>query len=343
MRHRKILLALFSAAAAFALVLSSACGGDDPTELIVLTHDSFDASEELIAQFEEEHGITVTLVEGGDANQIVNRAILNAGNPEADVMFGIDNLNFARAAEEDVFEKFEADRRSDLPADVLAQFDDSELVTPIDYGFVNLNFDRSAGTPPATLQDLTTEEWRGKFVVQDPATSSPGLQFLATTVAQFGEGGWQDYWRALKANDVLVTDGWTEAYYTSFSVYGGDRTVVVSYTTSPAAEVFFGEDLNAEPPTLNVQPGPIFRQVEAAAILRGTKAKGLAGDFIDFMLTDAFQAQIPQTMFVNPVVPGVETPDWWRWAEVDVTVATLDVTPDEIDRWIDEWTEIMRR
>ena len=350
MRHRLRRLRSLRHAALLAVLgtlalLLAACGGDgdEPTELVVLTHDSFDVSEELLEQFEQEHGITITLVQGGDANQIVNRAILTAGNPEADVMFGVDNLNFARAAEADVFEPFKAARRGDLPADLLAQFDDSDLVTPIDYGFVNLNVDRAHGSVPATLQELTTEAWRGKFVVQDPATSSPGLQFLATTVAQFGEGGWQDFWRALRANDVLVTDGWSEAYYTAFSVYGGDRPVVVSYTTSPAAEVFFGGDLEADPPTLNVQPGSIFRQVEAAAILRGTKAKRLAGEFIDFMLSDAFQSQIPETMFVYPVIPGVETPEWWKWAEVDVTPARLDVTPEEIERWIVEWTAIMRR
>lgn len=344
MRHRLTHIALFAVLGTLALLLA-ACGGDDdePTELVVLTHDSFDVSEELLAQFEQEHGITITLVQGGDANQIVNRAILTAGNPEADVMFGVDNLNFGRAAEAGVFEPFKAARRGDLPSDVLDQFGGSDLVTPIDYGFVNLNVDRAHGDVPATLQELTTEAWRGKLAVQDPATSSPGLQFLATTVAQFGEGGWQDFWRALRANDVLVTDGWTEAYYTSFSIYGGDRPVVVSYTSSPAAEVFFGDDLEAEPPTLNVQPGPIFRQVEAAAILRGTKAERLAGEFIDFMLSDAFQAQIPETMFVYPVVPGIETPDWWKWAEVDVTPALLIVTPEEIERWIVEWTAIMRR
>ena len=335
--------AIFALAAGLVATLVVACGDDEPKTLTVLTHDSFDASEALIEAFEQEHNATVVLVEGGDANQVVNRAILNAGNPEADVLFGVDNLSFKRADAANVFDDYRAKRRGEIPSDILAQFGDSLSVTPIDFGYVNLNLDREAGDPPATFEDLLAPQWRGKLVVEDPATSSPGLQFLVSTVAHFGEGGWQDFWRGLRQNDVLVVDGWSEAYYTHFSQYGGDRPLVVSYTSSPAAEVFFSDPPVDEPPTLNVIPGPLFRQVEAAGVLRGAKERELAGDFIDFMISNQFQAQIPGTMFVYPVIPGIETPEWWVWAEVDVEVATIDVSQDQIDHWIQRWTEIMRR
>jgi thiamine transport system substrate-binding protein len=322
----------------------AACGSDQPRELVVLTHDSFDATESLIAEFEEERKATVTFVSGGDANAIVNRAILNAGNPEADVLYGVDNLTFRRALEAGVFTDFEAERRDEIAADLLEQLDDSPAVTPIDYGFVALNFDLAAGEPPASLEALTEEEWRGRLVVEDPATSSPGLQFLATTVAHFSEEGdytWREFWADLRANDVLITDGWSDAYYTQFSLYDGDRPVVVSYTTSPAAEVFFNE--LEEPPTVAVLTGPLFRQVEAAAILDGANEEDLAGDFIDFMLSEEFQRQIPETMFVYPALSTGDEPEWWRWAEVGATVAELDASQEDIDRWVSEWTEIMRR
>ena len=334
------------------LLLIAACGDGEPTaptdgpprELVLLTHDSFDATDEVIAAFEAQQNARVTLLKGGDANQIVNRAILNAGNPEADVLFGVDNLTYQRAVEADVFEKYDSPARDSLPAELLAQFDDSNAVTPIDYGFVALNFDRAAGDPPTSLEELTDPLWRGRLVVEDPATSSPGLQFLASTVAYFGEEGdytWRNFWRELRANDVLLTDGWTEAYYTHFTLAGGDRPLVVSYTTSPAAEVFFGELI--DPPTVNVVPGPVFRQVEAAAVLEGTDEPELARAFIDFMLSAEFQAQIPQTMFVYPALPDVPRPDWWQWAEPEPEAAELEASQEDIDRWIEEWTEIMRR
>ena len=355
-RLRALLTAL--AAAALTAAIAVGCADDEPvtpdapeptatpagpSTLVVLTHDSFDVTNALVAEFEREHNVKVQLIMEGDANELVNRAILNAGNPEGDVLFGVDNLSFQRADEAGVFQAFEATRRGDIPADVRAQFGDSPLVTPIDYGWVVLNFDPSAGEPPATLEELTEPQWRGKLVVEDPATSSPGLQFLVTTVAYFGEERWQEFWRDLRANDVRVELGWSDAYYTHFSIYGGDRPLVVSYTTSPAAEFFFSEVELEEPPTRNVILSPVFRQVEAAGVLAGTEAGDLAGKFIDFLLSDEFQQQIPRTMFVYPVIGGLEPPTWWHWADVDVEPATLDFTDDDLERWIREWTDIMRR
>lgn len=362
-RHLPLVRSLALLAAALLAAFAVACGDEaeapeappepppptatptptGPTTLTVITHDSFDVSDGLIEQFEAEHNAKVELIAGGDANAVVNRAILNSGNPEGDVLFGVDNLSFQRAVRAGVFREYESTRRGDIPADIRAQFGDSLLLTPIDYGYVNLNFDPAAGEPPSTLEELTERQWRGKLVVEDPATSSPGLQFLATTIAYFGEGRWQQFWQDLHDNDVRVELGWSDAYYTHFSVYGGDRPLVVSYTSSPAAEFFFSEEPLTEPPTRNVIPSPLFRQVEAAAILEGTEHPDLAGKFIDFMLSDAFQAQIPETMFVYPVIPDLELPEWWIWADVEVETASIEFTAEDVDRWIREWTEIMRR
>jgi len=325
-----------------------ACTGDDAQTLVVISHESFDIDRELLATFERQYDAKVEIRQGGDANEVVNRVLLNAGNPEGDVLFGVDNLTFARTAGKGVFEDYSAVRREQIPAGIREQLGDSKAVTPIDYGYVALNFDRAKGQPPTRFEDLTQPEWRSKLVVEDPATSSPGLQFLATTVAHFGETGaytWKDFWRELRQNGVLVVDGWDAAYNTQFSHYGGDRPLVVSYTTSPAAEVFFSEGKAAEPPTVNVIPqgSKLFRQVEAAAILQGARHPELARKFIDFLLSDAFQKQIPETMFVYSVIPNLETPEWWRWAQVDVQPATLNVDAATVDRWVREWTEIMRR
>jgi thiamine transport system substrate-binding protein len=339
-------------ALAFALLalLIASCGedADAPETLVVISHESFDIERELLETFEQEHNARVEIRQGGDANEVVNRVLLNAGNPEGDVLFGIDNLTFPRTVGKSVFEEYSAIRREQIPEDIRAQFNDSLEVTPIDYGYVALNFDKEQGEPPATFEELTQPEWRGKLVVEDPATSSPGLQFLATTVAHFGETGaytWKDFWRDLRANDVLVVDGWDAAYNTQFTHYGGDRSLVVSYTTSPAAELFFSEGAATEPPTANIIPegSKLFRQVEAAAILKGTEHSELARKFIDFLLRDAFQKQIPETMFVYAVIPNLETPEWWSWAEIDVEPASIGVDAETVDRWIREWTEIMRR
>lgn len=314
--------------------------------LRILAHDYFSATDEVIEGFKRRHGAKVEILPGGDANQVVARAIEQAGQPEADLLFGVDNLVYRRAVEAGVFEEYAAQRRDDIPADIREQFDDSLYVTPVDYGFVTLNWDRAAeGEPPTTFEDLTEPDWRGKLVVQDPDLSSPGLQFLLSTIAYFGAEGtytWQDYWRGLKANDVLVAKDWGEAYTEHFSARGGNRPLVVSYTTSPAAEVDFSDGALDEPPTANVIPGPLFRQVEAVGVLRGAEHPELARAFIDHMLTDAYQMQIPASDHVYPVIPGLPMPDWWRWAEARIEVAQLQASQAEIDRWVAEWSEIMR-
>ena len=230
-----------------------------------------------------------------------------------------------------------------MPADLLAAVGDSLELTPIDYGFVDVNVDLAAGIDdlPTRIEELSEPHWHGALVVQDPATSSPGLQFLALTVALLGEGGWQEFWEALRANDVRVTDGWSTSYLTEFSHNGGQRPLVVSYTSSPAAEVFFA-DLD-KPPTASLAAWPLLRQVEAAGVLTGAGEPDLARAFIDFMLTDDFQEQIPGTMFVYPAIPGTLTPEWWHWAEIEVEATVLDASAEDVDRWVREWTGLMRR
>jgi thiamine transport system substrate-binding protein len=188
--------------------------------------------------------------------------------------------------------------------------------------------------------------------VQNPATSSPGLAFLLATVAHFGEEGdytWKDFWADLRANEVYVSQDWSDAYYTQFSGSSGagPYPLVVSYSTSPAAEVFFSEGRLAEPPTGNLLvPGGVFRQIEFVGILKGTQNEALARQLVDFMLQPQFQADIPLQMFVYPASPEAALPEVFeQFAEVPGQPATL--SPEQIEagreRWIEEWTAIVLR
>jgi thiamine transport system substrate-binding protein len=315
--------------------------------LRILAHDYFSIDPALQAAFEAEHGARIELIDGGDANQAADRAIAHAGQPEADLLFGFDNLTYRRLLAAGALADYEADSRALIPADIRAQFGDSLAVTPIDYGYVTLNWDgASGGEPPASYEELLDPAWRGKLVVEDPRASSPGLQFLLSTIAYFeAEGGmsWQDWWRGLAANEVHVAADWGEAYTERFTYRGGDRPLVVSYTTSPAAEVHFSNGALAEPPTENVILGPLFRQVEAIGILAGAAEPDLAGAFIDFMLTDEYQTLIPSEDHVYPVIAEDDLPEWWKWADVAVEPASLEVDQATIDAWVAEWAAIMGR
>jgi thiamine transport system substrate-binding protein len=326
-----------------------------PQTLILMSHDSFSISEDVLAAFTAATGAEVQLLRAGDTGTALNQAILSRAAPVADVLFGVDNTFLSRALAADIFEPYAAPALAAIPDQF--KLDPTNRLLPVDYGYVNINYDRAglaaAGlTPPERLEELTDPAWRGTLVVQNPATSSPGLAFLIATIGYFGEDGsytWRDFWRDLRANDVYVSEDWSDAYYTQFSGSSGagPRPLVVSYATSPAAEVFFSDGAFTEPPTGNLlPPGGSFRQIEFVGILKGTPRLELAQQFVDFMLQPQFQSDIPLQMFVYPVNPNATQPEvFTQFAVVPDQPAT--VSPEQIEqnreRWIDEWTEIVLR
>ena len=323
--------------------------------LTVMTHDSFSVSADVVAEFEQANQVNLRFLESGDAGSVLNRAILTKDNPLADVLFGVDNTFFSRAVEADIFEPYLPSELDKIPADL--RLDPEGRLTPIDVGFVNFNYDRAAFGEgklplPETLRDLTRPEYKGKVVVPSPATSSPGLAFLLTTVAAFGESGdypWTQFWADLVANDVQIVDGWETAYYTNFSGSSGKgaQPIVLSYATSPAAEVYYSEGKLSEPPTANLLPPEgAFRQIEFAGILRGSENVELARRWIDYMIGPRFQADIPLQMFVYAARSDAAQPEvFQKWAPVPAEPAVLP--PNEIaanrERWIGEWTRIVQR
>lgn len=337
------------------LILLAACGAEtEPSELTVMTHDSFAISEETILAFEEANNTTVVLLPSGDTGSALSQAILAKDNPLADVFFGVDNTFLGRALDAGIFEPYESAALADV-ADVF-ELDATHNLSPITYGDVCLNYDigwlaENGLEPPTSLRDLTEPAYAGLVVVENPATSSPGLAFLLATIETFGTEGaytYLDFWAAMRANDVLVENGWEEAYYGSFTVGGGgSRPVVVSYASSPPAEVVFADPPIAVAPTASVTaPGTCFRQIEFAGILQGTQNRDLAEKFIDFMLSDTFQADVPLNMFVFPVngntaLPGV----FVEWAMIPDEPAGLDPAGIDANRdeWIQAWTETVLR
>jgi thiamine transport system substrate-binding protein len=327
-----------------------------PRKLVFMTHDSFAVSEGVIRQFEAEHNTTVEFLKAGDAGEALNKACLSPANPLADVFFGVDNTFLSRAIACDIFEPYASPALAAIPDEL--QLDPQNRLLPVDFGYVNLNYDRTwferQGVPvPQTLRDLTRPEYKGLLVAPNPATSSPGLAFLLATVAAFGEQGaytYLDFWRDLRANDVLVTDGWSDAYFSHFTVGSGgmgDRPLVVSYSTSPAADVFYSEGAKTQPDSGNISPaGETFRQIEFAGILRGTQQPALARAFVDYLLGVTFQEDIPLQMFVYPANQEAAVPELFtQFAPVPAEPAALDPAAIEAnrERWIEAWTEAVLR
>ncbi len=322
--------------------------------LTVMTHDSFDVSEEVVAAFQASCNCEVQFLQAGDTGLMLNQALLSKDNPLADVLYGVDNTFLSRALAGDILEPHRSPALADI-ADEL-KLDPQFRMLPVDYGDVCLNYDKAWFeehdlVPPADLLDLTKPEYKGLTVVENPATSSPGLAFLLATVGRFGETGdytYLDYWADLRANDVLATDGWEDAYWGNFTYASdGDRPIVVSYASSPPVEVYFAEQPFDEAPTgVVVADGSCFRQVEFVGILKGGENRALAEQWIDFMLGTTFQEDIPLKMFVFPANGKAELPDVFaRFAQIPDNPVTVDPEAIEANRegWIRAWTQTVLR
>jgi thiamine transport system substrate-binding protein len=349
-----LLLAVLVACQPIAPQQSAATGdaGDLPT-LVVATHNSFNATDTVLAQFEQEHGVKLQFLALGDVGEAVNKIILSKDAPLADIFYGVDNTFLSRALKADVFDAYASPALAQI-ADELKLDPESRLL-PVDVGYVNLNADQKWFAErglalPQSLEDLTKPEYKGLLVVQNPATSSPGLAFLLGTISYFGEDNYLDFWQALRANDVLVTEGWNEAYFEHFTVGSagsGDRPLVVSYTTSPPADVVFATDGRSEPASVNINPAKaVFRQIEFVGILKGAKQPELARTWVDYMLSATFQEDLPLQMYVFPVLPDAALPDVFvQFANIPAEPAQVDAAAIDANRekWIEAWTNVVLR
>jgi thiamine transport system substrate-binding protein len=349
---------LFATITAAALVLS-ACGSDasqestetaGPVTVKLLTNDSFALSEELLGEFTQETGITIELVSGGSRGTMVAGAILAAGAPTADVMFGVDNTLVSRASDAGVFEPYTSTQAASLRPELADQTFDG-LVTPIEFGDVCINIDDTwfaaeGITPPRTLEDLADPTYANLLSVQDPGTSSPGLAFLLTTVSRYGED-WTDYWQRLKDNGVKIAGSWTDAYYGDFTFGGGgDRPIVVSYATSPPAEIVYAEGTPPERPSTSVMTDGCYRQIAYAGILAGSKNVEAAQQVIDWLLSPQVQADIPLNMFVFPARADTPLPEVFTQFAAQVDDAEQlpsDFVESNLADLLAEWGSVMGR
>jgi thiamine transport system substrate-binding protein len=320
--------------------------------LTVLTHDSFALSDAVLQKFEADNNVKVNFIKQGDAGQALSRAILIKDSPEADVLFGVDNTFMGRALNAGILDPYQPIGVATMPKEF--QLDPTYRLLPIDYGDVCLNYDKAYFEqkklqPPQTLADLTKPEYKDLLVTENPAGSSPGLAFMLATISALGEDHWLDYWTQLKANGVKVVEDWNTAYYTEFSGSSGKgaRPIVVSYASSPPAEVIFANPPIDQSPTAAItDPKTCFRQIEFAGILKGTKNRDLAEKWIEFMLSVPYQEDLPLNQFMYPLNPQAKLPEAFvKWSSTAQEPANL--SPDAIaknrERWIEEWTnEVLR-
>ncbi|MGW1226107.1 thiamine ABC transporter substrate-binding protein [Streptomyces sp. NPDC001515] len=357
--------AVTAVAAALGATALAGCGSDDGASgtkgtrdsgsktVTLVSHDSFNASKEVLKEFTRQTGYTVKVLKSGDAGAALNQEILTKGSPRGDVFFGVDNTLLSRALDNGLFTPYEAKGLGKVAA--ATQLDaEKHRVTPVDTGDICVNYDKKYFAdkklaPPRTFEDLAKPAYRNLLVTENAATSSPGLGFLLGTVAAYGEDGYQDYWKKLKANGVKVVDGWEQAYNEEFSGSAGgrkakaDRPLVVSYASSPPVEVLYADPRPKTAPT-GVATGTCFRQIEFAGLLDGAKNEAGGKALLDFLVSEPFQEDMPLNMFVSPVNEDAKVPALFTEFGAVVDKPTT-VAPDAIaknrEQWVQSWSSLV--
>lgn len=333
---------------------AAACGSNDPDDgagatghptLTLVTYDSFVLDDTVKALVESKLGIRLKVVQRGDAAAALSTAVLTAGKPEGDVFFGVDNTLLSRALAADVF----VESKVEVPDSVVAslRLDSTGRLVPIDTAPVCINYDRDWFdehdlAPPTSMDSLADPAYRGLLAIESPVTSSPGLVFLLGVASALGADA-DAFWASLAANDVAVAGSWDDAWNAMYTVNGGDRPLVLSYASSPPAEVFYSEGALSEPRS-GVIESTCITQVEFAGVLRGSSHPALAARLVQEMLGADWQAALPLTNFVFPARSDAAIPEEFSsFATVPANPIRLDpATVASIrDRLVDRWRTVM--
>jgi thiamine transport system substrate-binding protein len=316
-------------ASGFALVASAALAQD--SQLIVYTYDSFVSDwgpgPAVEAAFEETCGCDLQFVGAGDGAALLARLFLEGAQTGADIVLGLDTNLIAQARAMDLIAPHGIEPEGlTMPV----SWNDPQFL-PYDWGYFAFVHGRDLDNPPTNFRALADSDLR--IVIQDPRSSTPGLGLLMWVKAAYGDEAGA-IWEGLADNIVTVTPGWSEAYGLYLE---GEADMVLSYTTSPAYHLVAEED---DSHTVAAFEEGHYMQVEVAGIVSLTNERELAQEFLEFMLSPAFQQIIPTTNWMYPAaLPAADLPAGFDTLVVPETPLLLSAEDAQALRQgaLDEW------
>ncbi|HOJ79037.1 MAG TPA: thiamine ABC transporter substrate-binding protein [Bacillota bacterium] len=336
MRH--LLRFLLSIILVVVILVVGGCKKESPKNLMVYTYSSFSVklTDNIKNHFKTKYNLAVDFKSFSDTGPLFNQLLQEKNNPVADVVIGLDSSYFAKALKADLFQPYQPANLSLVNKDLI--FDPEYRLIPFDYGYVLFNYDsQKLDSLPKTHRDLLQPQFKKKIIISNPLTSSPGQVFLLTTIALYGEDGYLDYWRQLKANLLTIAPGWDEAYgmYTN-----GEAPIVLSYGTSPAYHLLYE---NTERYQALILDDAAYAQIEGAGIIKNSANLTNAKLLMDYLLSAEFQTLIPENQFMYPVRSDVTLPESFRIAaKVDkILNLPLDKVTANLERWLQEWEQVI--
>jgi len=302
-------------------------------KLTIYTYDSF-VSEWgpgpiIEKKFEETYQVDLDLIGVDSAATLLNKVILEGSNTKADIVLGLD-MNLFNAAEQS--ELFSNHFLTNLNDRIILPIKwNSKLFVPYSYGYFAFVYNnKKLKNPPVSMDELINLT-DARIVIQDPRTSTPGLGLLTWMKALYGDRA-EKQWSKLNKKIISVTKGWTDAYYNFFMT--GEADIVLSYSTSPAAHIMFEDNYDISAAIFDEGN---YLSVEFAGILKSSKNKKMANNFLNFMISKDFQSIIPSTNIMYPV-KNINLPEAYDHLEIPkvIHLETKDIS-DKKEEWINEW------
>ncbi len=300
------LFSIFVSFTMFGCSKKAEVSGERAKEVVVYTYDSFcgewGPGAAIAKKFEEKTGLKVNYVDCGDGVEVLSRAILEKSNTFADVILGLDNNLALKAEDAGILAEYEPKGSENIPAELKNALGNKNLLTPFDYAPFAIIFDTKSNVPaPKCLDDLTKPVYEKKLILMNPRTSTPGLGFVAWTYVVKGNA-LTDYWKALKPNILTMSPGWSAGYglFTN-----GEAPLVSSYTTSAAYHYEY--DKTDRYQALIFSDGHVL-QVEGAGIAKNAPNSKGAKLFMDFLVSDEAQNELPLTQWMLPANKNVKLP-----------------------------------
>jgi len=300
--------------------------------LKIYTYDSLTGKnsfgEFLADSFFKKTGLKVEFVSFGTSGEALNQVLLEGKFPKADILMGLDELLFLRAQEKDLFEKLGTVEGKSLdPAFI-----------PFDYGFLAFIFDSSRTSIPTNLRLSTFSKWlsaKQKIALQDPRTSSLGLEFLVWTYASLGDGA-KLFWQGIAPSVLTFSPGWSGAYELFLKK---QVDFVLSYTTSPAYHRMRENKNNI---SFALFSEGHFKQVEGLSILKASTRKEMAKTFVELVLSKEAQTALPTFQWMYPVREDVKLPKEFREIPVPKTLKVdwANVVQSK-NQWLKDWTYLL--
>nr|WP_246874131.1 thiamine ABC transporter substrate binding subunit [Pantoea ananatis] len=306
--------------------------------LTVYTYDAFSADwgpgPAVKKAFEAQCGCELKFVALEDGVSLLNRVRMEGKNTKADVVLGLDNNLLQAAQQTGLFAKSDVDTRE---LQVPGGWKDTTFV-PFDYGYFAFVYNKNTlKNPPTSLKELVESPEKWRVIYEDPRTSTPGLGLLLWMQKVYGDNA-PEAWQKLAKKTVTVTKGWSEAYGLFLK---GESDLVLSYTTSPAYHII--EEKKDNYAAASFAEGN-YLQVEVAARLANSKQPKLAEQFMQFMVTPAFQNTIPTGNWMYPVIK-TDLPA--GFASLSVPKTRLQFSPEEVashrSQWVSQWQRAVSR